>query len=131
MNDGGYGSEFHKLRADGIDDSLALFGRPALENIARGFGLRGHEIRDVVGDPRSCSPTSSRRAKAKYGTSRSRIRSPRRDPPDHQARARQYVTSGAVRFRAGLRSKAGIEQAPIQDTPKNSARRSARGRGDS
>src|SRR4051812_32936702 len=47
MNDGGYGSEFHKLRADGIDDSLAVFGRPALENIARGFGLRGHEIRDV------------------------------------------------------------------------------------
>jgi hypothetical protein len=30
----------HKLRADGIDDSLAVFGRPALENIARGFGLR-------------------------------------------------------------------------------------------
>jgi thiamine pyrophosphate-dependent acetolactate synthase large subunit-like protein len=47
MNDGGYGSEFHKLRADGIDDSWAVFGRPALENIARGFGLRGHEIRDV------------------------------------------------------------------------------------
>jgi acetolactate synthase I/II/III large subunit len=48
MNDGGYGSEFHKLRADGLDDSLAVFGRPALENIARGFGLRGHEIRDVA-----------------------------------------------------------------------------------
>ena len=48
MNDGGYGSEFHKLRADGIDDSLAVFGRPALEKIARGFGLRGHEIRDVA-----------------------------------------------------------------------------------
>src|SRR5438034_269667 len=32
---------------DGLDDSLAVFGRPALENIARGFGLRGHEIRDV------------------------------------------------------------------------------------
>ena len=47
MNDGGYGSEFHKLRADGLDDSLAVFGRPPLENIARGFGLRGHEIRDV------------------------------------------------------------------------------------
>jgi thiamine pyrophosphate-dependent acetolactate synthase large subunit-like protein len=47
MNDGGYGSEFHKLRADGVDDSLALFGRPPFENIARGFGLRGHEIRDV------------------------------------------------------------------------------------
>jgi acetolactate synthase-1/2/3 large subunit len=47
MNDGGYGSEFHKLRADGIDDSLAVFGRPPLEKIAQGFGLRGHEIRDV------------------------------------------------------------------------------------
>jgi acetolactate synthase I/II/III large subunit len=47
MNDGGYGSEFHKLRADGIDDSLAVFGRPALEKIARGFDLRGNEIRDV------------------------------------------------------------------------------------
>jgi thiamine pyrophosphate-dependent acetolactate synthase large subunit-like protein len=47
MNDGGYGSEFHKLRADGIDDGLAMFGRSAFENIARGFGLRGHEIREV------------------------------------------------------------------------------------
>jgi thiamine pyrophosphate-dependent acetolactate synthase large subunit-like protein len=43
MNDGGYGSEFHKLRADGLDDSLAVFGRPAFENIAKGFGLRGNE----------------------------------------------------------------------------------------
>ena len=33
--------------ADGVDDSLAVFGRPALEKIARGFDLRGHEIRDV------------------------------------------------------------------------------------
>jgi thiamine pyrophosphate-dependent acetolactate synthase large subunit-like protein len=47
MNDGGYGSEFHKLRSDGVDDRWALFGRPAFENIARGFGLRGNEIRDV------------------------------------------------------------------------------------
>ena len=47
MNDGGYGSEFHKLRADKIDDGLAIFGRPTLEKIAQGFGLRGHEVRDV------------------------------------------------------------------------------------
>jgi acetolactate synthase-1/2/3 large subunit len=47
MNDGGYGSEFHKLRADGVDDSQAIFGRPKFEEIAKGFGLRGHEIRDV------------------------------------------------------------------------------------
>src|SRR6185437_7844687 len=52
MNDGGYGSEFYKLRADGLDDRLAVFGRPALENIARGFGLRGHEIRDVSAIPK-------------------------------------------------------------------------------
>jgi thiamine pyrophosphate-dependent acetolactate synthase large subunit-like protein len=52
MNDGGYGSEFHKLRADGVDDSLALFGRPAFEKIAHGFGLRGHEVRDVSAIPK-------------------------------------------------------------------------------
>jgi acetolactate synthase-1/2/3 large subunit len=45
MNDAGYGSEFHKLRADGVDDSQAIFGRPKFEDIARGFGLRGREIR--------------------------------------------------------------------------------------
>jgi thiamine pyrophosphate-dependent acetolactate synthase large subunit-like protein len=47
MNDGGYGSEFHKLRSDGVDDRWAIFGRPAFEKIATGFGLRGNEIRDV------------------------------------------------------------------------------------
>lgn len=52
MNDGGYGSEFHKLRAEGIDESQAVFGRPAFEDIARGFGLRGHEIRDVTQIPK-------------------------------------------------------------------------------
>ncbi len=36
-----------KASADGLDDSLAVFGRPPLEAIARGFGLRGHEIRDL------------------------------------------------------------------------------------
>jgi thiamine pyrophosphate-dependent acetolactate synthase large subunit-like protein len=76
MNDGGYGSEFHKLRADGLDDSLAVFGRPALEKIARGFDLRGHEIA-MCRSSRSCSPTSPRRAKAKCGTSKSPTRSRR------------------------------------------------------
>lgn len=45
MNDAGYGSEFHKLRADGVDDSQAIFGRPKFEEIAKGFCLRGREIR--------------------------------------------------------------------------------------
>jgi acetolactate synthase I/II/III large subunit len=47
MNDGAYGSEIHKLRADGVDDSGAIFGRPSFEAIAKGFGLRGAEVRDV------------------------------------------------------------------------------------
>jgi len=43
-NDGAYGSEIHKLRADGVDDSGAIFGRPDFAGIARGFGLRGATI---------------------------------------------------------------------------------------
>ncbi len=44
LNDGAYGSEIHKLRSDGVDDSGAIFGRPTFEVIAQGFGLRGAEI---------------------------------------------------------------------------------------
>ncbi|MEO0671068.1 MAG: thiamine pyrophosphate-binding protein [Pseudomonadota bacterium] len=47
LNDGAYGSEIHKLMAEGIDDSLARFGRPPFHEIARGFGLRGAEITDL------------------------------------------------------------------------------------
>jgi thiamine pyrophosphate-dependent acetolactate synthase large subunit-like protein len=47
LNDGAYGSEIHKMRADGIDDSGAIFGRPPFETIARGFGLRGNEVRNL------------------------------------------------------------------------------------
>lgn len=47
LNDGAYGAEIHKMRADGIDDSGAIFGRPPFESIARGFGLRGAEVRSL------------------------------------------------------------------------------------
>jgi thiamine pyrophosphate-dependent acetolactate synthase large subunit-like protein len=47
MNDGAYGSEIHKLRQEGIDDSGAIFGRPDFAGIARGFGLRGATVSDV------------------------------------------------------------------------------------
>lgn len=47
LNDGAYGSEIHKLRSDGIDDSGAIFGRPPFEAIAKAFGLRGAEVRDL------------------------------------------------------------------------------------
>jgi len=46
-NDGAYGAEIHKLRADGIDDSGAIFGRPDFKTIAEGFGLRGATVTDV------------------------------------------------------------------------------------
>ena len=47
LNDGAYGSEIHKLRADGVDDSGAIFGRTNLAAIARGFGLRGANVTEV------------------------------------------------------------------------------------
>jgi acetolactate synthase I/II/III large subunit len=47
FNDGAYGSEIHKLRLDGVDDSGAVFGRTDLASIAKGFGLRGATITDV------------------------------------------------------------------------------------
>jgi thiamine pyrophosphate-dependent acetolactate synthase large subunit-like protein len=47
LNDGAYGSEVHKLRADGIDDSGSIFGRTDLASIAKGFGLRGTTVTDV------------------------------------------------------------------------------------
>jgi thiamine pyrophosphate-dependent acetolactate synthase large subunit-like protein len=47
LNDGAYGSEIHKLRADGLDDRGSIFGRTDLAAIAKGFGLRGANITDV------------------------------------------------------------------------------------
>lgn len=47
LNDGAYGSEVHKLRADGLDDSGSVFGRTDLAAIARGFGLRGVTITEL------------------------------------------------------------------------------------
>ncbi|OWU85933.1 hypothetical protein ATO6_03355 [Oceanicola sp. 22II-s10i] len=47
MNDGAYGSEIHKLRAQGIDDSEAIHGISDIGAIARGFGLRGVSVTTV------------------------------------------------------------------------------------
>jgi acetolactate synthase-1/2/3 large subunit len=47
LNDGAYGAEVHKLRQDGLDDSVAMFGRTDFGAIARGFGLRGATIGDL------------------------------------------------------------------------------------
>ena len=47
FNDGAYGAEIHKLRADGVDDSGSVFGRTDLAAIAKGFGLRGANVTDI------------------------------------------------------------------------------------
>ncbi|MEM8802508.1 MAG: thiamine pyrophosphate-binding protein [Pseudomonadota bacterium] len=51
MNDGAYGSEIHKLRAEGLDDKGALFGRTDIGAIARGFGLIGETVTSLEAIP--------------------------------------------------------------------------------
>ncbi len=48
FNDGAYGAEIHKLRADGVDESGSVFGRTDLAAVAQGFGLRGVNITDLT-----------------------------------------------------------------------------------
>ncbi len=52
FNDGAYGSEIHKLRADGLSDAGAVYGRTDLGAIARGFGLDGERVTDLGQLPR-------------------------------------------------------------------------------
>lgn len=44
LNDGVFGSEVHKLRAAGLSESGATYGRNDIARLARGFGLRGRAI---------------------------------------------------------------------------------------
>jgi acetolactate synthase I/II/III large subunit len=44
LNDGAYGAEVHKLRADGLDPSEVVFGRADFAAIGQGFGLRGTTV---------------------------------------------------------------------------------------
>lgn len=46
LNDGAYGAEIHKLRADGMDDRGAVHGRNDLARLAEGFGIPGKIITD-------------------------------------------------------------------------------------
>ncbi len=47
MNDGAYGSEVHKLRAEGLSEQGAVFGRPDFAAIAISFGLQGATVSNV------------------------------------------------------------------------------------
>ncbi|MBK1661028.1 thiamine pyrophosphate-binding protein [Paracraurococcus ruber] len=44
VNDGGYGAEIHKFRANGLDPSLVIHGRGDLAGVASGFGVRGSTV---------------------------------------------------------------------------------------
>jgi thiamine pyrophosphate-dependent acetolactate synthase large subunit-like protein len=52
MNDGAYGSEVHKLRAEGMPEDGAVFGYCDFAAIAQGFGLPGNGVRDLAHIPR-------------------------------------------------------------------------------
>ncbi len=47
VNDGAYGSEIHKLRAEGLPDDGAVFGRTDFASIARGFGASGATVTNL------------------------------------------------------------------------------------
>ncbi|MCL4187019.1 MAG: thiamine pyrophosphate-binding protein [Rhodobacteraceae bacterium] len=47
LNDGAYGAEIHKLRADGLSDRGGVYGRNDIARIAEGFGIRGAVVRDL------------------------------------------------------------------------------------
>ncbi len=47
INDGGYGAEFHKFRANNVDPSGAMHGRGDIAAVARGFGLRGASVNSL------------------------------------------------------------------------------------
>ena len=47
MNDGAYGSEVHKLRAEGMPEDGAVFGYCDFAGIARGFGLAGRTFKSL------------------------------------------------------------------------------------
>ena len=47
MNDGAYGSEVHKLRAEGLPEAGSVFGYCDFAAIARGFGVEGKTIKSL------------------------------------------------------------------------------------
>jgi thiamine pyrophosphate-dependent acetolactate synthase large subunit-like protein len=52
MNDGAYGSEVHKLRAEGLPEAGSVFGYCDFAGIARGFGLAGKTFKTLDGLPK-------------------------------------------------------------------------------
>jgi acetolactate synthase-1/2/3 large subunit len=55
LNDGGYGSEVHTLRADKLDPDIAIFGREDFARLMVGFGLTGDNVSDLETLPKLLS----------------------------------------------------------------------------
>ena len=47
LNDGAYGSEVHKLKADEVSYDGSVFGRPDIAAVGKGFGLDGQTITEI------------------------------------------------------------------------------------
>jgi len=52
MNDGAYGSEVHKLRAEGLPEAGSVFGYCDFASIARGFGISGKTVKNLADVPK-------------------------------------------------------------------------------
>ncbi|MGH8669776.1 MAG: hypothetical protein ACREUH_11145, partial [Burkholderiales bacterium] len=59
MNDGAYGSEVHKLRAEGLPEAGSVFGYCDFAGIARGFGLAGRTFKTLDGLPKRVAEFAS------------------------------------------------------------------------
>jgi len=64
MNDGAYGSEVHKLRAEGLPEAGSVFGHCDFAAIARGFGLEGKTVKDLGELPKLVSGFAASRGAA-------------------------------------------------------------------
>ena len=64
MNDGAYGSEVHKLRAEGMPEDGAVFGYCDFAAIARGFGLAGSTVRNLDDVPKQVAQFAKARGGA-------------------------------------------------------------------
>jgi thiamine pyrophosphate-dependent acetolactate synthase large subunit-like protein len=59
MNDGAYGSEVHKLRAEGMPEEGSVFGYCDFAGIAKGFGLAGRTFKSLDDLPRALKDFAS------------------------------------------------------------------------
>jgi thiamine pyrophosphate-dependent acetolactate synthase large subunit-like protein len=50
LNDGSYGSEYHKFRLTGLETDLSLFNWPDLATLGSGLGGRGIVVRNLEND---------------------------------------------------------------------------------